>query len=151
MKLDLATSLRMARVTIPILVGCMLLASAIFAIETASFVRNATSATGTITASAEMTADDGGTLYRPTFTFVAAGREYAVTPSAFVSPSPGDTGDRIAILYDPRNPHRARIDAFVYTWAIPVVLLGVSIVFGLLYLFAYWFYRHVRWVALDGG
>ncbi|WP_146395410.1 DUF3592 domain-containing protein [Planctomycetes bacterium CA13] len=149
--LDLATSFRMARVMMPILVGCMLLASAIFAIETGSFVRSATCTTGTITASAEMTSDEGDTLYQPTFTFIAAGQQYTVTPRSFVSPSPGDTGDRIAILYDARNPNRARIDAFAYTWAIPVVLLAMSIVFGLLYFGVYWIHRRIRWVTPDGG
>jgi len=121
---------RIIRVIIPILAGCGLLGSVIFGVITALFVATAKSTTATITASETEQSDSDDTLYQPTFVFSVSGRDYSVTPLAYVAPSPGNVGDQIPVLYDPRHPQNARIDAFGYTWAMPVVLLGLAIMFG---------------------
>ncbi|MGB7324224.1 MAG: DUF3592 domain-containing protein [Rubripirellula sp.] len=122
--------LQMIQVMIPVLGICMLAGSVIFAVETCSFIYHAKSTIGTIIASEQRTTDDKQTQYRPTFSFEVDGRRHMVTPAAFVSPSPGGVGDQVRVLYDERNPQRARIDTFAYTWAVPVVLFCLAVICG---------------------
>lgn len=123
----------MGRVLVPVIAGCLLLGGIGVGIVTVLFISTAETATGTITSSETEVSDDGNTRYRPTFVFAVNGRDYTVTATSFVSPSPGDIGDTVPVLYDPRNPRNARIDAFVYTWLLAVVLAGLGIGLGALH------------------
>jgi hypothetical protein len=96
--------LRMIRIMIPVLAGCMFFDAAFFAVDTGVFLYNAKSASGTIVATEERTTKDSQKLHRPTFTFEASGRTYTVTPSAFASPSPGGVGEQVRILCDELIP-----------------------------------------------
>jgi hypothetical protein len=125
--------LHMIRVLIPILAGCALLGSVVSSAITLAFVAKARPTTATITASETKESESGEALHRPTFVFTVSGRDYSITPRSYVAPSPGDVGDQVPVLYDPRNPQRARIDSFVYKWAVPVVLFVIAIVFGSLH------------------
>ncbi|TWU58288.1 DUF3592 domain-containing protein [Rubripirellula reticaptiva] len=133
--------LQMIRVMIPVLGICMLIGSAIFAIEICSFIYHAKSTIGTITTSEQRTTDEKQTQYRPTFTFEVAGHRHTTTSTAFVSPSPGGVGDQVRILYDERNPLRARIDTFAYTWAVPSILFCLAMIFGFAHVTVSWILR----------
>ena len=101
----------------------LLLASVALALYSANFLRTAKNTNGTITASNTRTHENGTLQHQPTFEFAVAGKKYAVTSRSFVSPSPGDIGDQVPVLYDPRNPLNARINSFVYNWGWSVVTL----------------------------
>lgn len=142
---------RVICVLIPLIAGCSLLISLLAAIVTVDFLRDAKATTGTIVASETKTNDDGTLLYRPTFAFSVDGRDYSVTPTSYVSPSPGDVGNRVPVLYDPSRPSNARIDSFVYTWMLPTVSFLLGLVFGLLHLALVLFRRNFRYVGRAGG
>lgn len=124
---------KMLQVIIPIQAGCCFLGALVFGIATASFLSKAESTTGTITAVANQLSESGSSLAKPTFTFTVDQTTHSVTPNSFVSPSPGRVGDNVPILYDPSQPQNARINAFVYTWATPVVLILLGFVLTLIH------------------
>ncbi len=140
-----------ARVLIPLIAGGSLFVSLIATIVTADFLRDAKSVTGTIIESDTKIGDEGKLLYRPTFTFTVDGRDYSVTPSAFVSPSLGDIGDQVPVLHDPSKPSNARIDTFVYTWMIPTVTFLLALMLGIIHFAIAWFSQNFRHVGADGG
>ncbi|WP_146393870.1 DUF3592 domain-containing protein [Allorhodopirellula solitaria] len=131
----------MIRVLIPLLAGCSLLVALIATVLTADFLRDAKRTIGTVVDSHTATDDDGDLLFKPTFTFAANGRDYSVQTHGHVSPSPGDVGDRVDVLYDPTAPSNARIDTFAYTWLIPFGTFVLGCVFGAIHLALSWFVR----------
>ncbi|TWT94382.1 DUF3592 domain-containing protein [Neorhodopirellula pilleata] len=141
----------MIRVLIPLLAGCSLLVSLIATVLTADFLRDAKRTTGTVVDLHTTTNDDGDLLFKPTFTFAANGRDYSVEAYGHVSPSPGDVGDRIDVLYDPTSPSNARIDTFAYTWLIPFVTFVLGCVLGAIHFALAWCARNFRYVGQDGG
>jgi len=143
--------LRMIRVLIPLVAGSSLLASLISAIITADFLRDAKNTTGTIVASKTMTNDEGTVLFRPTFAFNVDGRDYSVTSTAYVSPSPGGVGHRVPVLFDPSKPSNARIDSFVYIWMFPTVTFSLGLVFGLIHFAIVWFRNNFVYVPQSDG
>jgi len=139
-----AAHMRMGRVAIPVIAGCAILVGVVAGIITALFVGKAETATGTITSSETRASDDGDAFYRPTFVFAVDGRDYTVTPTGFVAPSPGDIGETVPVLYDPRNPQNARIDAFVYTWMLAVVPAAAGIALGVIHFALGYVVRFIR-------
>ncbi|WP_286762476.1 MULTISPECIES: DUF3592 domain-containing protein [Rhodopirellula] len=144
-------SFSMVRVLIPLLAGCSLLASLIATVLTADFLRDAKRTTGTVVELDATTNAEGDLLFKPTFTFAANGRDYSVEAFGRVSPSPGEIGDRVDVLYDPTAPSNARIDTFSYTWLIPFVTFVLGCVFGAIHFALAWFARNFRCISQDGG
>lgn len=93
----------------------------------------------------------GDLLFKPTFTFPANGRDYTVQADGYVSPSPGDIGDRVEVLYDPDAPSNARIDNFAYTWLISCVTFVLGCVLGAIHFAFVWFARNFRYVGQGSG
>ena len=143
--------LRMIRIVIPILAACALLASFVSAIVSWQFIRNAKTTNGMIVATKAKLDDDGNTLYQPTFEFAVAGRNYSVTPKSYASPSPGNAGTRVPVLYDPRNPSSARIDSFHYNWALSTVTFVVAIIFGTIHFGVTWFRKRFQYIPPNAG
>ena len=137
------------RVLIPLVAGCSLLASLIATVLVADFLRDAKRTTGTILDLHTTTNDDGDLLFKPTFTFAANGRDYSVQAYGHVSPSPGDVGDRVAVLYDPTAPSNARIDTFANTWLFPLGTFVIGCVFAAIHFALDWFARNFRYVGQD--
>ncbi len=121
----------MIRLMIPVIAACALVAAIMFGIVTAVFIGKSQKSTGTVVAVAEKTSDEGQALFQPTVEFMVCEERITFTPKAFVSPSPGSIGDRVPVLFDPRDPRRACIDSFVYTWLVPSILLVLALIFGL--------------------
>lgn len=141
----------MVRVLIPLIAGCSLLVSLIATVHTADFLRDAKRTTGTVVDLHTTTNDDGDLLFKPTFTFAANGHDYSVQAYGHVSPSPGDVGDHVDVLYDPTAPSNARIDTFAYTWLISFVTFVLGCVFGAIHFALAWFARNFRYVGQDIG
>ena len=52
-----------------------------------------------------------GPVYRPTVRFTTAdGTQVTATSPFGTNPAPGHVGDAVAVLYDPRNPQRIRVE-----------------------------------------
>ncbi|MEM6777459.1 MAG: DUF3592 domain-containing protein [Planctomycetota bacterium] len=139
------------RVLIPLLAGGSLLVSLIATVLTADFLRDAKRTTGTIVDLHPKTNDDGDLLFKPTFAFAIGGRDYSVSTYGHVSPSPGNVGDRVVVLYDPDFPANARLDTFAYTWAIPTLTFILGCLFGATHFVLAWFARNFRYVGHDSG
>lgn len=53
----------------------------------------------------------GGKLYRPTVEFSTAdGIQVTATSPIGTNPRPGNVGDAVTVVYDPRNPRRVRVE-----------------------------------------
>jgi len=72
-----------------------------------------------------------GIQYAPVFTFNDAG---GVTHTQICSVSSSsysyETGQKVAVLYDPARPVHANIDSFETIWLFPLVVIGVSLFSG---------------------
>lgn len=143
--------LRMTRVIVPLASGMLFVFALIFSAGTYAFISKAKSTTGTIVELKTRKSESGDTIYSPTFAFNVAGREYSISSRVYASPSPGDVGETVRVLYDARNPSRARIDSFTYTWALPTALLVAATAFLAMHIVIQWFSRRLRWVDPNGG
>jgi hypothetical protein len=107
----------------------------VFAIRSAIFLRTAQPAEGTIIELLERESDEGGTTFAPVYTFVdASGHTNRIISSVSSSPPIGLVGDKIRVLYNPKNPSTARINRFFDLWGISAIGGGL----GSLYLLVFW-------------
>ncbi len=141
----------MIRIFIPVCAILFLFGGAFVSIWTAAFLTTAKSTNATITSSDQMKSDHGTVLHRPTFVFSASGRDYTVTPRSFVAPSPGNVGDNVPISYNPRNPRRASIDSFVYTWGLSVLLFTFGLALGIIHYALNFAARFIGSLTQEGG
>ena len=54
------------------------------------------------------------------------GKHVSFTSSSGSYPSPYKRGDRVTVLYDPKNPQKARIMSFRSMWLAPVLCFGIG-------------------------
>lgn len=117
------------------LCGAFIVLGLVFAVRTALFLRTAQPTTGTIVELIERESDDGGTLYAPVYTFVdTSGRTNRVISSSASYPPVGLVGDKIPVLFDPKNPSRAELDRFFDLWGFTAIGGGL----GTFYLVVFW-------------
>ena len=108
------------------------------AAQSSEFRARAQHASGVVVRNAfkARTASVAGRSYHPVVRFAdAAGRVHVVTCSACaVGGTPAyAAGERVTVLYDPRNPDHVRIDTVFDRYGLPV-LLCLGAVFGLVFL-----------------
>jgi hypothetical protein len=105
-----------------ILAGPRLLTIALgFAAYLGAFLHRSVSATGTLASLSPMHNDEGELYYVPSFTFAAIdGQTYTVTSNTGSNPPEFAVGQQVRVLYDPSNPHRAKIGTFVQLWIFPL-------------------------------
>ncbi len=48
------------------------------------------------------------------------------------NPPAHQVGDKVKVLYDPSNYQNARVDDFMNTWFLPLLLGGMGLIFGLI-------------------
>ena len=48
------------------------------------------------------------------------------------NPAAHQVGDKVKVLYDPSNYQNARVDDFMNTWFLPLLLGGMGLIFGLI-------------------
>lgn len=71
------------------------------------------------------------TEYAPVFTFSDAdGVTHTQVCPVSSSSYSYETGEKVAVLYDPARPVHANIDSFETIWLFPLVVVGVSLVSG---------------------
>lgn len=73
-----------------------------------------------------------GPTYAPVveFTHPESGETIRFTSSSSSNPPAFDEGEDVTVLYAPDNPDDARIDSFTDLWLLPLILLGMGIIFA---------------------
>ncbi len=107
-------------------------------VHTLLFLNKAVTATGTITRMDEHQGNKAQRLYTPVFTYIdPQGEEHEVISSHSSSPPAYAVGDRVPVLYDPRDPENAKIDSFISVWGLAFMpaLFGIinAVVFGIVF------------------
>lgn len=113
-------------------VGFLLAAIAIFLfIRTRIFLSTAQEVKGTVIRMVYSHSSEGGGGYSPVYQFrtiegqtIEAGESMSSNPPMF------HEGQIIDVLYDPRNPQKARIKKWMSLYFVSVLLGGMGLVFG---------------------
>jgi hypothetical protein len=105
--------------------------------ETQAFVARARAAEGTVTGFERREAGTGfderaNTRYARIAYVTAAGEEVVVRGPAADGLVRLETGQTVRVLYDPGDPHAARVDTFLGLWFGATALLGLGAAFILL-------------------
>jgi len=95
-----------------------------------SFNASAVRAEGTIVELIESASSDSHRrMYTPVFTYRDRnGTEYRHKSSHSSYPPIGEVGDKIEVLYDPKDPSRVKINTFFGNWGVPLILGGIGLV-----------------------
>ncbi|GDY10914.1 MAG: DUF3592 domain-containing protein [Planctomycetota bacterium] len=64
----------------------------------------------------------------PVVEFFVEGTRHEFQSWLFTSPPQFDVGDKVSVLYDPRDPQRCRIESFVTLWLFPTIFGGIGAV-----------------------
>ena len=99
-------------------------------LSTRDFIGDAVSANGVvIDVQREWDLDDDDYTYYPRVRFnTENGQPYEFTGRGSSSRTTFDVGKEVRILYDPADPHQARIDSFSQLWFAPLILGGIGLV-----------------------
>ena len=108
----------------------LLVASAFAYRSTRTFLAGAAAAEGTIVAYAESRDQEGRLSYYPVVSFRAKDGQRVEFQARTGGSSRGPLGERVAVLYDPRNPHEAAINSFFSLWFAPLLLLALGLGFA---------------------
>jgi hypothetical protein len=108
----------------------LLVGSAFTYRSTRAFLRTAVPAEGTVVAYAESRSSKGELSYYPIVAFTPQDGAKVEFQASSGGRSRGPLGERVAVLYDPRNPHRAEIHSFMALWFLTVLLLALGAVFA---------------------
>lgn len=113
-------------------VGFILAALALFFwFRTRAFLDNAQKAQGTVIRMVYSPNSEGGGGYSPVYTFrTMSGQVIEKTDSMSSNPPQFKEGQTIDVLYDPDNPHKARINKWFNLYFVPMLLGFLGLVFG---------------------
>lgn len=111
----------------------MLGGAAFFRGKTAEELRTFLPADGVVTANiATRSGRNNSTTYSAQVRFTAKDGSTVTFKESFSSnPAAHQVGDKVKVFYDPGNPQNARIDDFMNTWFLPLLLGGMGLIFGL--------------------
>lgn len=101
-----------------------------------AFIANAETAQGTVV---ELIASrsDKSTTYRPVITFTTKeGKQTEFTSSAGSNPPSYNQGEKVTVLYDPKNPVKADINSFSSLWLGAIIVGFIGFVFFLIGVFS---------------
>jgi hypothetical protein len=112
------------RLFVLISAGCMLTSLLIFR-STTKFIRESASTTGHIS-NYVMGRSRGNETYTPQIRFQSPSGEIIVFTANFYSRLP--LGSGVRVLYDPRNPHHAKLDDFMELWLWCILLFFIGLV-----------------------
>lgn len=108
-------------------VGCLILA-AFLAYRTGNFSGNALTATGEVVSYREIP-DDDATRYIPRIRFVTENGEIITVGGQMAGMSRRFAiGEKVPMVYDPREPMHARVALFMDNWLGPLIATIVGVV-----------------------
>ncbi|HEX8353512.1 MAG TPA: DUF3592 domain-containing protein [Pyrinomonadaceae bacterium] len=91
--------------------------------------RGGSTAEGTVVAlKVSPATQDSGVTYAPVVRYEVGGRAHTFTSNNSSNPPAYRVGERVAVLYDPGYPTRARIDNWWELWLMPVLLGGAAVI-----------------------
>ena len=105
----------------------LVVVAAVVAVSTARFVANAERTEGTVIDLSRSEDSEGSVTYSPVVRFTVEGRTIQFTSSSGSS-SPPSVGDRVEVLYDPDDPHDARLSGFLDLWLFPLVAGAIALI-----------------------
>ena len=98
-------------------------------LSTRDFIGEAASANGVVVGLEREQDADGNDSYYPRVQFEANGRSYQFRGQVGSGRGTFRVGEQVEVLYDPADPHHARINSFVQLWFFPMFLGGIGVVF----------------------
>jgi hypothetical protein len=91
------------------------------------FASRAVRCQGTVVQMNSRTSDNGNTTYYPVFTYTdSAGTLRTSTSASSSNPPQHSVGDKISLLYDPKDPQDVRTNSFVSLWLLPTIFAGIG-------------------------
>ena len=104
----------------------------VWGVNTKRFVDGASRASGTvIELQRRQSSSDDSPSYYPVVRFTdAGGKDVTFTSSTGSNPPSKREGDKVDVLYDPRNPEKAELNSFFALWFGPLMVAGL---FGTLF------------------
>lgn len=114
------------------MIGLVLLAGAALAfLQAALFVLQAERTDATFVGAVERTGGNhAGTFLYPRFRFATRdGRVVTVTESTGATDQPYADGEKVAFLYDPRDPRHAQRES-ILLWLVPLILAPLGLLFA---------------------
>ena len=93
-----------------------------------TLVQGGASADGTVVGLRESN-DDGSTTYAPIIDYFVDGETYEMASSSYSSPPAYHVGQPVQVLYDRSNPNNARINNFWELWLLPIIFVGLAVLF----------------------
>jgi hypothetical protein len=116
-----------------VVLGVGLLTGGAFAYRsTRVFLSSAVPAKGTIVAYTESRSSEGDLSYYPIVAFTPKDGPKVEFQSKAGGSRRGPVGERVDVLYDSRNPHRAEIRSFLALWFTPLLLLALGLGFAVI-------------------
>ena len=117
-----------------ILVGlCAIVASFFLSGGTQNFLKNAISTDGTVLELVESinhNSHGSSYIYAPKISFTTKnGEEYTVVSNSGSNPPAYRVGQKVGVLYNPKNPTDFRINSFLDIWGGLLILSGIGAVF----------------------
>jgi hypothetical protein len=121
---------------------CALIGGVFWYVQNVRFVQKAEHASGVVVDLTRSEGDqDEADVYFPVVSFTTAEGETIQFESHSGSSSPPDVGDSVGVLYDPDNPHDAKLSSFFDLWGFP----GILVLLGAIFTGVGWFVP--RWFA----
>jgi hypothetical protein len=103
-----------------------------WAVRTRAFLARAERAPGTVV-DLEPSRSKDGTTYRPVVDYVLpTGQARTLRSNTGSNPPAFSIGEAVVVLYDPADPADARIDSTFSLWGGPIILGGMSALFGMI-------------------
>ncbi len=92
------------------------------------FYTNGIEVQGTVVRLESTHSSDSGTTYSPVFRYTVDGQEYEYESVNSSSPPTHEVGEVTTLLYDPKNPSKARENSFWELWLLPCIMCPISFV-----------------------
>jgi hypothetical protein len=115
-----------AFVLLPISAVIMLAVSIWYGYTSWNFYSNGVEVKGTVVRLESSSSSDSGTTYSPVFRYTVNGVDYEYESVNSSNPPTHKVGEVTTLLYDPKDPEKAREKSFWELWLMPVILFPIS-------------------------
>jgi hypothetical protein len=79
----------------------------------------------------EASTSDGSTTYSPVIDYVVEDETYRFRSGSSSNPPAYHVGQRVEMLYDLTDPHKAQINNFWELWLLPIIFIPIAVIGGL--------------------
>jgi uncharacterized protein DUF3592 len=115
---------------VPALGAVLLVVGLVMFVQTRRFLATAATTQGTVVGYQQRRSSKGRVAYKPIVRFTTAtGSVEEFTDSVSSSPPGYEEGAAVLVLYDAKNPGKARLDSGFRLWLLPALLSGIGLAF----------------------